>query len=108
MSEYTYDVAEALLPWGERPERPCVRVSHPEYGELEVITNRDLEGRFRKVYGPSGMDYEQTVGTMQFDLPSDATKLKHKLAYMLRCAYDPCYADDHPEEARLWNNRSVC
>jgi hypothetical protein len=104
MSEYTYDIAEALLPWDERPERPCVTVSHPEYGKIEVITNRDLEGRFRKVEKPSGMDYVQTAGTMQFSLPSDAATMKRKLAYMLRCAHDPLYTLDHPKEARRWHD----
>lgn len=89
MSEYTYDIAEALLPWDERPERPCVTVSHPEYGTVEVITNRDLEGFFRKVEGPSGMSYVQTMGTTQFSLPDDANGIRRMLRAMLRRAAGP-------------------
>lgn len=37
--------------------------------EASIITNKDGEGRWTTHYGPSGLEYRQTAGTMQYRLP---------------------------------------
>jgi hypothetical protein len=81
---YTYDIDEALLPRDERPFYVTVSVSHPKYGTLEVITNKDLEGRFQLVSNDVEYYYKQVAGTLQFSLPKDEAGIKRELARLLR------------------------
>jgi hypothetical protein len=81
---YTYDIDEALLPRDERPFYVTLHVSHPKYGTLEVITNKDLEGRFQLVSNDVEYYYKQVAGTLQFSLPKDEAGIKRELARLLR------------------------
>jgi len=81
---YTYDIDEALLPRDERPFYVTLHVSHPKYGTLEVITNKDLEGRFQLVSNDVEYYYKQVAGTLQFSLPHDEDGIKRELARLLR------------------------
>ncbi len=81
---YTYDIDEALLPRDERPFYVTLHVSHPKYGTLEVITNKDLEGRFQLVSNDVEYYYKQVAGTLQFSLPHDEDGIRRELARLLR------------------------
>lgn len=81
---YTYDIDEALLSRDERPFYVTLHVSHPKYGTLEVITNKDLEGRFQLVSNDVEYYYKQVAGTLQFSLPKDEAGIKRELARLLR------------------------
>ena len=81
---YTYDIDEALLPRDERPFYVTLHVSHPKYGTLEVITNKDLEGRFQLVSNDVEYYYRQVAGTLQFSLPKDEAGIRRELARLLR------------------------
>ena len=37
--------------------------------EASIITDKDGEGRWTTYYGPSGLEYRQIAGTMQYRLP---------------------------------------
>ncbi len=83
-SGYTYDIDEALLPIDERPTYVTVSVSHPNYGKRTIITSKYLEGLYRLIDNESEYRYQQTMGNLQFKLPSDEGAMKRALARILR------------------------
>lgn len=72
-----YDIANALLPYSERPYYVEVSCKDDEGHEVSIITNKDLCGKWW--YDERRGTYQQTHGTCQYRLPSSASGIRKRL-----------------------------
>lgn len=90
---FVYDLSD-LEELGEDPARKLHFTISKSGESMEIITNGNGEGQFMAVETPSGTDYRQTAGTLQYQLPTRAWALCDQL----RRLWDGWEDAQQPEE----------
>lgn len=61
--------------------------------EVSIITNKSGEGFWEKIHTPFGVEYRQTMGTLQYRLPDTDGKIRQQLAAKLNARLSGGYYD---------------
>lgn len=91
--KYSYDLSELENLNDGFGGYITVRAWDDEGHEVSIITNKNGEGQFDRIVTPTGVEYRQTMGTMQYRLPDTEGKVRQQLAAKLNARLSGGYYD---------------